>query len=116
MSTSKTVKTSNFSTKLARENKQVKADRANRIGATLEATQTMKILTIEGHIRNLETRLDEMTDVSTDNVSTTLNVLKKGFDGDEFVEEMHDITVKLELRTRHLEVAKKNYEEWFALK
>jgi len=109
-------KRSPFAVKLSRENKKVKADRANRIGASLEAAQKMKVYSLEGDVRQLEDKLDEMTDVSTDNVSTTLNVINKGFNAEHFVNVMHDTKVELALKKQELAIAEATYQEWFAIK
>ena len=115
--TKATVKTgmSRFSSRLSRDNSKVKEERAIRIGSSLEAAQKMLIYGLEEEVRTLEDKLDEMTDVSTDNVSTTLNVISKSFDSKEFVSTMQLRKVQLALKRQELRIAQETYNEEFSI-
>jgi len=105
-----------FAAKLARENGKVKEDRAVRISDGIAAEQQMLIYKLESEVRKLEDKLDEMTDVSTDNVSTTLNVISKSFNPSEFVQTMHNTKVNLILKNQELTIAREVMAEWFTSK
>jgi len=106
-------KDSKFVIQLSRGNKQIKIDRARRVGASCADAQTKLVMDIKSKIRNKQDRLDEMTDLSADNQSTTNNLISKGFNADDFVKEINDIKIELANLEVELEVAEETTAEWF---
>ena len=107
-------KDSKFVTQLSRGNKQIKIDRARRIGEACSDAQVKLVMDVKSKIRNKQNRLDEMTDLSADNQSTTTNLISKSFNADDFVKEINDLKVDIANLEVELEVAEETSNEWFA--
>ena len=106
-------KDSKFVAQLSRENKQIKIDRARRIGEACSDAQMKLVMDIKSRIRSKQNRLDEMTDLSADNQSTTTNLISKNFDADAFVLEINNLKVDIASLEVELEVAEETSSEWF---
>ena len=106
-------KDSKFVAQLSRENKQIKIDRARRIGEACSDAQLKLVMDIKSCIRYKQNRLDELTDLSADNQSTTTNLISKNFDADAFVREINDIKIAIANLEVELEVAEETSKEWF---
>ena len=107
-------KDSKFVSQLSRSNKAIKIDRARRIGEACSDAQIKLVMDIKSKIRTKNNRLDEMTDLSADNQSTTTNVISKNFSADDFVKEINDLKVDLANLEVELEVAEETSNEWFS--
>jgi hypothetical protein len=106
-------KDSKFVAQLSRENKQIKIDRARRIGEACSDAQMKLVMDVKSKIRSKQNRLDEMTDLSADNQSTTTNLISKNFDADAFVLEINNLKVDIANLEVELEVAEETSNEWF---
>ena len=104
-----------FAARLARDNAKVKAERAARVSSSLEAAQKMLIYGLEEQVRVIEDSLDEMVDISTDNTSTTLNVISKNFNSKEFTATMQTRKVNLKLKQQELAIAQDTYDTEFQI-
>ena len=107
----KTVKTSickatstAFEKLLKRDNSAIKADRAKRIGKSAANAQRALVMNLEQEVMNLEDSLETMTDLSTDNQSTTMNRIED-FNAESFVQRYHSAHVKLAVKREELEIA-----------
>ena len=106
-------KDSKFVNQLQRSNKQIKIDRARRIGEACSDAQVKLVMDIKEKIRKKENRLDEMTDLSASNQSTTNNIISSNFDASHFVKEINDLKVDIANLEVELEVAEETSKEWF---
>jgi hypothetical protein len=108
-----TTKKSKFESQLMRDNKQIRADRARRIGESVTDAQTKLIMQIRGDIRKKEDELAAMTDLSTDNQNTSMNVIAADFNPDAFVERINTLKVEINLLQIKLRIAEETQAEWF---
>lgn len=104
---------SKFETQLVRDNKAIRADRGKRIAESVSDAQTRLIMDIRGEVRRIEDELASMTDLSTDNTNTTMNVISPNFDAYEFVKQINELNTKLNLLNIKLSIAEKTQKEWF---
>ena len=106
-------KVSRFEAQLVRTNKQIKGDRAKRINGTVADAQMVLIMGIRGKVREKENELDAMMDLSTDNQTTTMNVISPKFDAKEYVERINKLKVEIKMLSIELSIAEETYAEWF---
>ena len=106
-------KNSNFVAQLKRSNSKIRADRAQRIGAKVANAQSRMIMDIEEGISNKQDKLDAMMDLSTDNTSTSLNVVSPDFDANSFVTNINKLKTEIRLEQIKLEIAQDTTKEWF---
>lgn len=110
MATAKT----KFATTLARDNKQIRADRAVRISEGVADAQARLVMDIRGQIRGKEDELSAMTDLSTDNTNTTLNVISPSFNANDFVGKINTLKTEIKMLNIKLEIAEETTQEWFS--
>lgn len=106
-------KNTKFVNQLKRTNSKIQADRAQRIGKSVSNAQTRLVMDLEEKVNKKQDELDAMMDLSTDNVSTSLNVISPDFNAKEFVEKINSIQVELNLLNIKLSIAQKTQAEWF---
>lgn len=113
--TSKTTATKKgkFESILTRDNKSIRADRAKRIVSSVQDAQLRLIMDIRGDIRKKEDELDSMTDLSTDNNNTSINVISPNFDASQFVERINELKKDIHLLEIKLRIAEQTQDEWF---
>lgn len=104
---------SKFETQLVRDNKAIRADRGKRIAEAVSDAQTRLVMDIKGEKRKLEDELASMTDLSTDNTNTTMNVISPSFDAYQFVSQINELKTKLSLLNIKLGIAEDTQKEWF---
>ena len=107
------VKVSKFEAQLKRTNKQIKADRANRINSSLADAQTALIIGIRSKVRSLENQISSMLDLTADNQTTSMNVISQNFDPKEFVEKLNKLKLDHKMESIELKLAEETYVEWF---
>jgi hypothetical protein len=105
---------SKFATTLARDNKQIRADRAIRISEGVADAQTRLVMDIRGQVRTKEDELAAMTDLSTDNTNTTLNVISPNFNANDFVAKINTLKTEIKMLNIKLEIAEETTQEWFS--
>jgi len=108
-----TVKKSKFESQLVRDNKAIRADRGRRIAEAVSDAQTKLIMAIRGDIRKKEDELAAMTDLSTDNQTTSMNVISPSFDADAFVGRINDLKTSINVLKIKLRIAEETQTEWF---
>lgn len=105
---------SKFAIQLARDNKQIRADRAVRISEGVADAQARLTMDIKGQIRGKEDELSAMTDLSTDNTNTSLNVISPSFNATEFVSRINTLKTEIKMLRIKLEIAEDTTAEWFS--
>jgi hypothetical protein len=102
-----------FNKFIARNGDQIIGDRAKRVAKLAEAAQQNLIREKEKQIMELEDRLEAMLDMSPDNRFS----LKIGetFDADAFVKQFNEISIKLELHRRELDIMTDIQDELFSV-
>lgn len=113
VTTETTVKVSKFESQLVRGNKEIRADRGRRIAESVSDAQVRLVMDIKGEIRKKEDELARMTDLSTDNQNTSMNVISPSFDPDSFVRRINDLQVDLEKLRIKQRIAEGTQQEWF---
>ena len=103
-------KETRFETILMRDNKSIQATRAKRIGSiTANALQSKKF-ELEKQLAEVEDKLERQLDLSTSNVSTSINRIEN-WDADTFVSErlsLMEQKYKLEIRQKFLSEIEKD--------
>jgi len=107
------VKVSKFESQLIRGNKEIRADRGRRISESVSDAQLKLIMDIKSDIRKKEDELARMTDLSTDNHNTSMNVISPSFDADAFVRKINELQLDLEKLRIKQRVAEETQQEWF---
>lgn len=102
-----------FQTQLARANKTIREERALRIAEAASDSQTKLIMDLKSQKRNLQNKLDSMTDLSTDNTSTTTNIISADWNPDSFMKEIQSLKVEIVLVEQQIKVAETTQKEWF---
>ena len=87
-----TAKKTKFEDLLKRDNKSIKADRAKRIAKSATNAQRVKVMGLEQEVMDLEEKLESMTDLSTDNKTTSINKIES-FDATTFINTYHSACV-----------------------
>ncbi len=108
---SKTV--SKFAETLSRDNSAIRDDRAKRISESVADAQDTLIRNIKDKIRKAEGELDSMLDLSSDNQTTSMNVISPTFNADTFVIRINELKVQISLETLKLGIAQETKKEWF---
>lgn len=106
-------KESKFVKQLKRSNKAIRADRAKRIGTKVSNAHSRMCMKLQEDISNMEDEIDAMTDLSTDNQSTSMNVISTNFNADEYVERLNTLKVKIKIAKEKLEIAQDTTSELF---
>ena len=91
---------------LKRSNSTIKADRANRIGVAAQMSYTEALNKMQKELFEIENKLEEMTDLSADNRTTSMNSIRE-LKTDDFVEERK----KLRWDKRILEAKIQDFKE-----
>lgn len=104
---------SKFEIQLARDNKQIKADRAKRIAESVSDAQMRLVMDIKADIRKKEDELSAMTDLSTDNTNTTMNIISKDFDPASFVSRINELRTEIATLSIKLSIAEETSAQWF---
>lgn len=107
-------KESKFVAQLKRSNSKIRVDRARRIGTMVSNSHARLVMDLEEKIAKKEDELEAMMDLSTDNQTTSLNVISPNFDAAAFVEKVNNIKVDLRLLKIKLEIAQETTKEWFS--
>ncbi|MHA1916276.1 MAG: hypothetical protein ACW97V_18145 [Promethearchaeota archaeon] len=105
-------KQSQFYKNLLRDNDVIKEDRAVGIAEAANDAQNKLVIEKRQHVRNLNSKLRAMTDLSASNVSTDVNRIHE-FDAEKFVNKYHNMLVELEIAQRELTIAQKTLKEIF---
>lgn len=100
-----------FIDSLRRNNKQIKDDRALTIYEDAEMSYKNTIINMERNLKRLKRNLENMLDLSPENV-TTLK-LATDFDPDAFVKEDGTISDQIHNLAIQLEIRKKRYNYLF---
>ena len=90
---------------LTRTNKEITQARAERITNSVETSFQKHVLDLQGDIDTLEDRRERMLDMSASNNTTTRNAIDD-LEADGFVSEIIEIDTKIELKRRHLKIAR----------
>lgn len=106
-------KKSKFEAQLVRDNKTIRADRGKRIAESLADAQARLIMDIKGEKRKREDALAAMTDLTSDNQTTSMNVISPNFNADTFVREMNKLQVEIKKLDEQLSVAESTNKDWF---
>jgi hypothetical protein len=104
---------SKFAEQLSRDNSSIRDDRAKRISESVADAQDTLIRSIKDRIRKAEGELDSMLDLSSDNQTTSMNVISPSFNADTFVTRINDLKVQISLDNIKLQIALETKEEWF---
>lgn len=104
---------SKFEAQLVRDNKAIRADRGRRIAEAVSDAQARLVMDIRGDIRKKEDELAAMTDLSTDNTNTTMNVISPDFDAYKFVAKINQLKTELDVLGVKLSIAESTQTEWF---
>lgn len=92
---------SNFIDQLTRSNKEIKQERAERIGKLTANQLRTELMNTQQEIMEIEDELERQLDVSTDNQSTTINRIQD-WDAGEFISKR----ARLKLNLRRLKEEK----------
>lgn len=103
----------NFVSQLKRSNSKIRSDRAVRIGNKVSNAHARMCMDLEEKVAGMEDQLEAMMDLSTDNQTTSLNVVSPNFDASEFVSKVNDLKVKIKIVKEKLEIAQETTKEWF---
>ena len=106
-------KMSKFEEILKRENSSIKDERAKRISKSVANAQKALVMELEQQVMDLEDKLEAMTDLSTDNQSTTLNRIED-FNASNFVKAYHKIKMEIALAKIQLDKAQESLTQIFS--
>ncbi len=100
-----------FLSSLKRNNKQIRADRAQAIGEEAQITYKRTIEDLEISIKRMQRQRENMLDLSPDNAMSL--IVAEKFDSRQFTDK--DIQLGIEIRNAEikLEIARKQYEYLF---
>ena len=102
-----------FVAQLKRGNSKIRTDRAVRIGNKVANAHSRMVMDLEEKVANKEDELEAMMDLSTDNQTTSLNVVSPDFDASKFVERVNILKTDIRLLKINLEIAQETTKEWF---
>jgi len=97
-----------FRSNLAKSNKSIQATRANRIASVAKMEYENLVNNKKREIFNIENDLEAMADISTSNVSTTVNAVGFDFDGASFVNKRAKLRDNLIITKEELKVLESN--------
>lgn len=100
------VRVSKFAEILSRSNSSIREDRARRIADAVSDAQDKIIMDLNAEIRKKQNELDSMMDLSTSNVSTSMNVISPDFDAENYVRKINSLHVEIQLKSMELQIAK----------
>lgn len=104
-----TKNTITFKEILKRSNSKIQSERANRISKRASGEYTSLINKAENQVMDIEDSLEAMSDISTSNVSTSVNSIKGAtFDAKAFVEKRANLKKILALAIEELELLKED--------
>lgn len=106
-------KQSMFVQQLSRSNSKIRTDRAERIGRTVANAHSKLIMDLEESIDQAENELEAMRDLSSDNQTTSMNVISPNFDANAYVTKIQNLSVEIVLMKEKLKIAKTTEKEWF---
>lgn len=106
-------KTNAFQAQLTRSNGDISAARAKRIGIAVEDEMTTSIAKRRSKLLKSENQIEAMTDLSTDNQNTSLNVISPQFDPTDFANKLIELEIEKTQLELELEVAITVKERWF---
>lgn len=108
-----TTTVSRFAEQLSRDNSSIRTDRAKRISESVSEAQDKLIFAIRDKVRKAQGELDSMMDLSSDNHTTSMNVVSPEFNADTFVSRINELKVIISLESEKLIIAEETKEEWF---
>lgn len=102
-----------FVKQLTQDNKELKANRANRLAEEV-ATEVEALITEKKKaVHVLKAEIDDLTDLAPSN-SYSLRPGKEGFNAGEWVNRLHECKMKLRIAEFELETALGIKKEWFS--
>ena len=112
--TTNKTKESKFIATLKRTNSKIRNDRAVRIGTKVANAQDMLIMKLEEKIMSYQDQLDAMMDLSTDNQTTSMNIVSQDFNPGQYVEKINSLKTEIELIGVELKIAKETRKDLFS--
>lgn len=103
----KEVKEGAFISSLKRNNKQIRADRADAIGEDTQMIYKRKIEDLDVSIKRMKREQENMLDLSPSNAQSL--VLASDFNSEEYVNKDIELGVKIRNAEITLEIAQKRY-------
>lgn len=103
------VKTNSFKDILKRSNKSIQAERAVRISKRAKGAFDALLNRAEEKVMDIEDQLEAMSDISTSNVTTTVNKISgTTFDAVSFVEKRAKLNLNLATSKEELAILKED--------
>jgi hypothetical protein len=104
---------SRFEEILSRSNADIRKDRAKRITSSVVDAQAKFIMELNSKIRKKENKLDSLLDLSTNNQTTSMNVVHPDFVAEDYVNRINSLVLEIELKKQELTVALEVQEDLF---
>lgn len=103
----------NFQKQLSRSNSKIREDRAKRIAEAARDAQLKLVMDLKAQKRKLENELDGMTDLSSDNQTTSMNVISPNWDADQFMSQIQKLKTDIKMIDIKIQIAEETTKEWF---
>lgn len=102
-----------FLASLKRNNKEIRADRAEAIGEDTQLRFKRRVEDLEVNIKRMKRDRENMLDLSPDNAMSLM--LATDFDSEQFVSKDVELGVKIRNEEIRLDIAQKRYEYLFEI-